>query len=47
MLAQSTINTIAKFSESELLFHFHHRNALAVKQTEKDKVVTEFYDQVK
>lgn len=46
ILAQSTLNTLNKFKTSELLYHFHDGNFIAVKEDEVDEFFKELSIQV-
>lgn len=46
ILAQSTLNTFNKFKDSELLYHFHDGNVIAVKESEVKPFLEELYNQV-
>lgn len=46
ILAQSTINTLSKFPDSELLYHFHDGNVVAVKKENVKPFLAEISNQV-
>lgn len=47
LLAESTIHTVEKFLKSELLFHFHDGNVIAVKVAQVNQFMEELNNQVK
>ena len=46
ILGQSTLNTIEKFPGSQLFYHFHDGNVIAVKATDKEMFLKELNVQV-
>jgi DNA polymerase III sliding clamp (beta) subunit (PCNA family) len=46
ILAQSTINTLSKFKDSELVYHFHDGNGIAVTENEVKPFLAELSNQV-